>query len=37
SIVFAINVTLIALFNCYDAIPKSEGIRRSTTRTVVHS
>jgi phospholipid/cholesterol/gamma-HCH transport system permease protein len=37
SIVFAITVTWIALFNGYDAIPTSEGISRATTRTVVHS
>ncbi|NIF22637.1 MULTISPECIES: lipid asymmetry maintenance ABC transporter permease subunit MlaE [Pantoea] len=37
SIVFAITVTWIALFNGYDAVPTSEGISRATTRTVVHS
>lgn len=37
SIVFAVIVTWIALFNGYDAIPTSEGISRATTRTVVHS
>lgn len=37
SLVFAIAVTWIALFNGYDAIPTSEGISRATTRTVVHS
>lgn len=37
SIVFAIIVTWIALFNGYDAIPTSEGISQATTRTVVHS
>ncbi|WP_193016749.1 lipid asymmetry maintenance ABC transporter permease subunit MlaE [Proteus sp. FME41] len=37
SVVFAITVTWIALFNGYDAIPTSEGISRATTRTVVHS
>lgn len=37
SIVFAIAVSWIALFNGYDAIPTSEGISRATTRTVVHS
>ncbi|AHF72908.1 putative ABC transporter permease component YrbE [Candidatus Sodalis pierantonius str. SOPE] len=36
SVVFAITVTWIALFNGYDAIPTSEGISRATTRTVVH-
>ena len=35
SVVFAITVTWIALFNGYDAIPTSEGISRATTRTVV--
>ncbi|PVZ84904.1 ABC transporter permease [Serratia sp. S1B] len=37
SVVFAITVTWIAVFNGYDAIPTSEGISRATTRTVVHS
>ncbi len=37
SLVFAITVTWIALFNGYDAVPTSEGISRATTRTVVHS
>lgn len=37
SIIFAITVTWIALFNGYDAIPTSEGISQATTRTVVHS
>jgi ABC-type transport system involved in resistance to organic solvents, permease component len=37
SLVFAITVTWIALFNGYDAIPTSAGISRATTRTVVHS
>ena len=37
SVVFAITVTWIALFNGYDAIPTSAGISRATTRTVVHS
>ena len=37
SVVFAITMTWIALFNGYDAIPTSEGISRATTRTVVHS
>lgn len=37
SVVFAITVTWIALFNGYDAMPTSEGISRATTRTVVHS
>ena len=37
SLVFAITVTWIALFNGYDAVPTSEGISRATTETVVHS
>jgi len=37
SLVFAITVTWIALFNGYDAVPTSQGISRATTRTVVHS
>lgn len=37
SIVFGVVVTLIAVFEGYDAIPTSEGVGRATTRTVVHS
>lgn len=37
SMVFAITIIWIALFNGYDCIPTSEGISRATTRTVVHS
>lgn len=37
SLVFALTVTWIALFNGYDAVPTSEGISQATTRTVVHS
>lgn len=37
SIVFAITVTWIALYNGYDCIPTSEGISQATTRTVVHA
>lgn len=37
SVVFAITVARIAIFNGYDAVPTSEGISRATTRTVVHS
>jgi phospholipid/cholesterol/gamma-HCH transport system permease protein len=37
SLVFAITVSWIAIFNGYDAVPTSEGISRATTRTVVHS
>ena len=37
SLVFGFIVTLIALFEGYDAIPTSEGVSRATTRTVVNS
>ncbi|BDX05204.1 lipid asymmetry maintenance ABC transporter permease subunit MlaE [Planctobacterium marinum] len=37
SIVFAVVVTWIAVFNGYDSIPTSEGISKATTQTVVHS
>lgn len=37
SVVFAITVSWIAIFNGYDAVPTSEGISQATTRTVVHS
>ena len=37
SVVFAIVITWIAVFNGYDAVPTSEGISRATTRTVVNS
>lgn len=37
SIVFGIVVTWIAVFQGYDTVPTSEGISRSTTRTVVYS
>ncbi|MFM2482957.1 lipid asymmetry maintenance ABC transporter permease subunit MlaE [Celerinatantimonas sp. YJH-8] len=37
SVVFAIAVTWIALFNGYDAIPTSRGISQATTRSVVHA
>lgn len=37
SVVFAITVTWIALFNGYDAIPTPDGISRATTSTVVHA
>ena len=36
-VVFGFVVTWIALFECHDAIPTSEGVGRATTRTVVHS
>ncbi len=37
SVIFALLVTWIALFNGYDAEPTSAGISQATTRTVVHS
>ncbi|WP_428775506.1 lipid asymmetry maintenance ABC transporter permease subunit MlaE [Vibrio sp.] len=37
SLVFAVTITWIALFNGYDSVPTSEGISQATTRTVVHS
>lgn len=37
SLVFAVAVVWIALFNGYDAMPTSEGISQATTRTVVHA
>ena len=37
SVVFAVAVVWIALFNGYDAVPTSEGISRATTKTVVHA
>jgi phospholipid/cholesterol/gamma-HCH transport system permease protein len=37
SIVFAVVVTWIAVFQGYDLLPTSEGISRATTRTVVYS
>ena len=37
SVAFGIVVTWIAVFQGYDTIPTSEGISRSTTRTVVYS
>ncbi|WP_413111140.1 lipid asymmetry maintenance ABC transporter permease subunit MlaE [Thaumasiovibrio sp. DFM-14] len=37
SLVFAVTVTWIAVFNGYDAVPTSEGLSRATTRTVVNS
>jgi phospholipid/cholesterol/gamma-HCH transport system permease protein len=36
-VVFGIVVTWIAVFEGYDTIPTSEGVSRSTTRTVVNS
>lgn len=37
SVVFALAVVWISLFNGYDATPTSEGISQATTRTVVHA
>ncbi len=37
SVVFAITVTWLALFNGYEAMPTTEGVSSATTRTVVHS
>ncbi len=37
SVVFAVVVTWIALFNGYDLIPTSAGISKATTNTVVQS
>jgi phospholipid/cholesterol/gamma-HCH transport system permease protein len=37
SIVFGIAVSLIAVFEGYDAAPTAEGVSRATTRTVVES
>lgn len=37
SVVFALAVVWIALFNGYDSIPTSEGISQATTRTVVNA
>ncbi|MCL4800791.1 MAG: lipid asymmetry maintenance ABC transporter permease subunit MlaE [Burkholderiales bacterium] len=35
--VFGVAVTLIAVFEGYDAVPTAEGVSRATTRTVVTS
>jgi phospholipid/cholesterol/gamma-HCH transport system permease protein len=37
SVVFGVAVTLIAVFEGYDAAPTAEGVSRATTRTVVTS
>ncbi len=37
TLVFAVVVTWIAVFQGYDCEPTSEGISRATTRTVVHA
>jgi len=35
SVVFAVAVTFIALFQGYEALATPEGVSRATTRTVV--
>ena len=37
SVIFALAVVWIALFNGYDCTPTSEGISQATTKTVVHA
>ena len=37
SLVFAVVVTWVAVFQGYDCLPTSEGIASATTRTVVYS
>ena len=37
SVVFAVVVTWIAVYQGYDLVPTSEGISRATTKTVVHA
>jgi len=37
SMVFGVVVSWIAVFEGYDTVPTSEGVSRSTTRTVVYS
>ncbi|MFD2111506.1 lipid asymmetry maintenance ABC transporter permease subunit MlaE [Thiorhodococcus fuscus] len=37
SLVFGVAITWVALFQGYDTVPTSEGVSRSTTRSVVHS
>ncbi len=37
SVVFGVVVTVIALYEGYDAPPTAEGVSRATTRTVVSS
>ncbi len=37
SVVFALVVTWVALFNGYDCLPTAAGISQATTRTVVHA
>jgi phospholipid/cholesterol/gamma-HCH transport system permease protein len=37
SVIFAVAVSLIAVFEGYSAVPTAEGVSRATTRTVVVS
>lgn len=37
SVAFAILISMIALFQGFNAIPTSEGVSNATTKTVVHS
>lgn len=37
SVIFAITVTWLALFNGYDSLPTADGISQATTRTVVYA
>ena len=37
SVVFAVVVTWIAVYQGYDLVPTSEGIARATTKTVVYA
>ena len=37
SVIYALAVVWIALFNGYDSTPTSEGISQATTKTVVHA
>ena len=37
SVVFAVTIALVALFQGVQAMPTAEGVSRATTKTVVHS
>jgi phospholipid/cholesterol/gamma-HCH transport system permease protein len=37
SVIFALAVSLIAVFEGYSSVPTAEGVSRATTRTVVLS
>lgn len=37
SLVFAVTIGLVALFQGVQAMPTAEGVSRATTNTVVHS